>query len=640
MKPYRRTFWTFLFTFISHILVILPVYAIEGAHPIVIISSYNPDSRQTSINISDFMEEFRSLGGDIPISMENMNCQSFSESPLWKGRMRQLLSKYQGENSPSLLVLIGQEAWASYLSQEKLITGDTPVLVALASRNAIILPKDSNNLKKLMPKSIDLFEDFPHSHVHAGFVYEYNVKANINLIKRLYPFTRNIAFISDNTYGGVSLQAHVLKEMKKFPELRLILLDGRTNTIYSISDKLHSLPPNTAILLGTWRVDMREGYFMRNATYTMMDAAPHIPAFSISSIGIGYWAIGGYVPAYRPLGADMARQAIHILANKNNIKHNVEIIPNKLVMDSEKIKKLNLNLSSIHESVEWVNESPSFYSQYKYWIWGFGAFLCFLSGGFFISLYFYVRTKRLKDELVVSGRELREAKDNAEESSRLKSAFLANMSHEIRTPLNAIVGFSDVLVSGDYNEKEGLSYANIIRTNSNLLLRLIDDILDLSRLEANRIAFTPERCNIVPICEGMIYSSNQIYASSENHFVFECKEKNVEMIVDVQRFQQVLSNLLSNADKFTQEGVITLKLELDVVHKMAVFSLTDTGCGIPMDKRKKVFERFSKLNEYIQGTGLGLAICKVIVEKWGGKIWIDPDYCEGSRFIFTHPLEL
>ena len=139
------------------------------------------------------------------------------------------------------------------------------------------------------------------------------------------------------------------------------------------------------------------------------------------------------------------------------------------------------------------------------------------------------------------------------------------------------------MVSGDYTEKEGLSYASIIRTNSNLLLRLIDDILDLSRLEANRIAFTPERCNIVPICEGLIYSANQIYTSSENHFIFQCKEKNVEMIVDVQRFQQVLSNLVSNADKFTQEGVIILKLDLDLVQKMVIFSLTDTGCGIPMN---------------------------------------------------------
>lgn len=130
------------------------------------------------------------------------------------------------------------------------------------ARNAIILPDDSVDLKTWMPDAVDFFNDFPNSSVKAGFVYEYDVEANINLIKKLYPETRNIAFVSDNSYGGVSLQAHVVEEMKKHPELNLILLDGRTNTIYTISDKLHELPPNTALLLGTWRVDMYDGYFM------------------------------------------------------------------------------------------------------------------------------------------------------------------------------------------------------------------------------------------------------------------------------------------------------------------------------------------------------------------------------------------
>lgn len=112
------------------------------------------------------------------------------------------------------------------------------------------------------------------------------------------------------------------------------------------------------------------------------------------------------------------------------------------------------------------------------------------------------------------------------------------------------------------------------------------------------------------------------------------------MRTDVQRLQQVVINLLSNADKFTKEGTITLKLEPDTAGNVAVFSVTDTGCGIPLDKQKRVFERFEKLNEYVQGTGLGLSICKLTVEKWGGEIWIDPAYTDGARFMFTHPMNL
>ena len=615
------------------------VFAVTGEHPVLIISSYNPDARQTSGNIYDFMEEFERLGGEAPIALENMNCKSFSESPQWKSKMTEILDKYEGKRAPVLLVLIGQEAWAAYLSQEDSIRGKFPVLTSLASRNAIILPDDSVNLKTWMPGAIDFFNDFTDSSVKAGFVYEYDVEANINLIKHLYPNTKNIAFVSDNSYGGVSLQAHVVEEMKKHPELNLILLDGRTNTIYTISDKLHELPPNTALLMGTWRVDMYDGYFMRNATYTMMEAAGDVPTFSITSVAIGYWAIGGVTPSYRPLGKDMAYQAVRLLQGAGSDSIEVEVIPNKVMMDSKIVKEKRLDLSFIHQPIEMVNENPSFYEQYKYHIWTVATVLVVLLAGLFVSLYFYYHTKKLKDELQESESALRDAKDRAEESSRLKSAFLANMSHEIRTPLNAIVGFSDVLASGGSSEDEQQGYVDIIKTNSDLLLRLINDILDVSRLEADRVTFTFEECDVVPLCQRVLASVSQA-RKSENEFIFECDRESMDMRIDTQRLQQVIINLLSNADKFTRNGKITLGLKVDETQRRVIFSVSDTGTGIPLEKQKLVFERFEKLNEYVQGTGLGLSICKLTVEKWGGEIWVDPGYTDGARFVFTHPLDI
>lgn len=618
---------------------LLPVFSITGEHPILIISSYNPDAGRTSGNISDFMEEFQRLGGTNTIALENMNCKSFSESPLWERRMAELLSKYRGDNSPALTVLIGQEAWAAYLSLPDSIRGNTPVVSALSSRNAILLPGDTVDLTTWMPESVDFFTDFPCSPIKAGFVYEYDVEANINMIKQMYPGTKNIAFVSDNSYGGVAMQAYVVKEMQKFPELNLILLDGRVNTIYTICDRLHELPENTAILMGTWRVDMNDGYFMRNATYAMMEATPTLPTFSLSSVGLGYWAVAGVVPAYRALGKEMARQAYRLLTTPQDGETHMEIIPNETILDGKLVKEKKLNIAGLSQPVKMLNVTPSFYEQYKYHIWFVGAVLLVLFVGLFVSLYFYYHTKKLKDELEVSEGALREAKDRAEESSRLKSAFLANMSHEIRTPLNAIVGFSDVLSAGGASEEEQRGYFEIIRTNSDLLLRLINDILDVSRLEADRVILSLESCNVVQICQQVVASVAQARRST-NQFLFECEREVVEMRTDVQRLQQVVINLLSNADKFTKEGTITLKLEPDTAGNVAVFSVTDTGCGIPLDKQKRVFERFEKLNEYVQGTGLGLSICKLTVEKWGGEIWIDPAYTDGARFMFTHPMNL
>ncbi|MFS2714739.1 HAMP domain-containing sensor histidine kinase [Bacteroides uniformis] len=618
---------------------LLPAFSITGEHPVLIISSYNPDAGRTSSNISDFMEEFQRLGGTNTVALENMNCKSFSEAPFWEKRMAGLLSKYQNDKSPALIVLIGQEAWAAYLSLEDSVRGNTPVVSALSSRNAILLPGDTIDLKTWMPESVDFFTDFPDSPIKAGFVYEYDVEANINMVKQMYPDTENIAFISDNSYGGVAMQAYVVKEMKKFPELDLILLDGRVNTIYTICDRLHELPEHTAVLMGTWRVDMNDGYFMRNATYAMMEAAPALPTFSLSSAGLGYWAVAGIVPAYRALGKEMARQSYRLLTDPQDGNTHMEVIPNETILDGKLVKEKKLNIAGLPEPVKMLNVTPSFYEQYKYHIWFVGVVLLVLLGGLFVSLYFYYHTKKLKDELEVSEGALREAKDRAEESSRLKSAFLANMSHEIRTPLNAIVGFSDVLSAGGASEEEQRGYFEIIRTNSDLLLRLINDILDVSRLEADRVILSLESCNVVQICQQVVASVAQARRST-NQFLFECEREVVEMRTDVQRLQQVVINLLSNADKFTKEGTITLKLELDTAGNVAVFSVTDTGCGIPLDKQKRVFERFEKLNEYVQGTGLGLSICKLTVEKWGGEIWIDPAYTDGARFMFTHPMNL
>lgn len=639
MGLFRKIIYSFFLFLLISIWGLSSAFAVTGEHPVLIISSYNPDARQTSGNIYDFMEEFERLGGKAPIALENMNCKSFSESPQWKSKMAEILDKYEGKRAPVLLVLIGQEAWAAYLSQADSIRGKFPVLTSLASRNAIILPDDSVNLKTWMPGAVDFFNDFTDSSVKAGFVYEYDVEANINLIKHLYPNTKNIAFVSDNSYGGVSLQAHVVAEMKKHPELNLILLDGRTNTIYTISDKLHELPPNTALLMGTWRVDMYDGYFMRNATYTMMEAAGDVPTFSISSVGIGYWAIGGVTPSYRPLGKDMAYQAVRLLQGADSDRIEVEVIPNKVMMDSKIVKEKRLDLSFIHQPIEMVNENPSFYEQYKYHIWTVATILVVLSAGLFVSLYSYYHTKKLKDELQESESALRDAKDRAEESSRLKSAFLANMSHEIRTPLNAIVGFSDVLASGGSSEDEQQGYVDIIKTNSDLLLRLINDILDVSRLEADRVTFTFEECDVVPLCQRVLASVSQA-RKSENEFIFECDRESMDMRTDTQRLQQVIINLLSNADKFTRNGKITLGLKVDEKQREVLFSVSDTGTGIPLEKQKLVFERFEKLNEYVQGTGLGLSICKLTVEKWGGEIWVDPGYTDGARFVFTHPLDI
>jgi len=614
------------------------VHAIEQENPILIISSYNPDAHNTTVNISEFMDEYTKLGGTHGVLIENMNCRTFSEAREWKTRIADILYKYRDAHKPSTIILLGQEAWSSFLSLNDDRFSDVPVFCAMTSRNGIFLPdEDVDSLQNWMPESIDFLTESP-GNIEGGFVYDYDLKNNIRFIKKLYPETRNIVFISDNSYGGVSLQAFVKKGMKDFPELNLILLDGRLNTIYSISDELRNLPEHSAIIMGTWRVDKNDGYFMRNATYAMMESAPNVPAFSMSSIGFGYWVLGGIMPEYRTFGKEMAQQVMHTLSNTPGKNNQVVVINNSLRVDYLKMQELGIDFALLPAETIVINKPLSFYEQYKYEIWFVIIILVFLSVALVISLISYSHTKRLKDELEISGKELLIAKDKAEESNRLKSTFIANMSHEIRTPLNSIVGFANVLSMGDTPKEDAQMYYEIIQSNSDLLLRLINDILDMSRLETGKVILQYETSEIISLSrqtlESVSYSKK-----SNNKFIFESDLMELEIDTDPQRLQQVLINLLSNAIKFTEDGAITLKIEVDKDAGNVIFSVSDTGIGIPLEKQNLVFERFEKLNEHKQGTGLGLSISKLIVEKSGGEIWVDPGYTEGARFVFTHPIK-
>lgn len=226
------------------------------------------------------------------------------------------------------------------------------------------------------------------------------------------------------------------------------------------------------------------------------------------------------------------------------------------------------------------------------------------------------------------------ARDKAEELDRLKSAFLANMSHEIRTPLNAIVGFSSLMAETDSRD-ERQEYIKIVQENNELLLQLISDILDLSKIEAGTFNFVYTNVDVNETCSEIIKSMS-MKVSDDVEVIFEKTIPECYIYTDKNRFVQVISNFINNALKFTQQGSIVLGYE-QVSHQRIKFYVRDTGLGIPEDKQKSVFERFVKLNTFIQGTGLGLSICKSIVSQMDGEIGVESTEGVGSCFWFTHP---
>ena len=719
----------------------LPASA-DDAHPILIISSYNPDTRNTTQNISEFMEEYKRLGGTAPVIIENMNCKSLPEAPLWKGKMEKLLNKYNNERSPQAIIILGQEGWASYLSQDKPVFQNVPVLCGMVSSNAVILPDSNVILSDWEPVSIDV-QDINKSFYLNGFKYKYDIKKNIELIQHLYPSTKHIALVTDNSYGGVSLQALVKKEIGQFPELDLILLDGRKNNIYTVIEQIKKLPKETVILIGTWRVDVNDGYYVGNATYTMMSSNPTVPAFTLTSLGLSHWAIGGYVPKYRSIGKDLAKQAVAILTKKVSLDelHAIDI-ENVYTFDARKLKEFNIAKTSLPDNAVLINTEGNLFIKYRFEILLIVA--CVLLLFLVMILFFLFRTNRLKDRLMdlqkdntiimnniqasirfikpdysvkwdnhvympctpqygpkncclvkdgqkpycdecalifameskksfelvksctpgeyihvlanplcdaennllgvifkkenvtkqkLAENELRLAKNRAEESDRLKSAFLANMSHEIRTPLNAIVGFSTLLTMAE-DQEEREEYINIINNNNGLLLQLINDILDLSKIEANTLEFTYSDIDINQLlCD--IEQASRLKTVERVEVSFIEKIPHCIIRTDKNRLSQVITNFINNAIKFTKEGSIRFGYKRK--GKELLFYVTDTGCGIDNKIKDTVFQRFVKLDSFAQGTGLGLSICQMIVHKLGGEIGVDSELGKGSTFWFTLP---
>ena len=236
-------------------------------------------------------------------------------------------------------------------------------------------------------------------------------------------------------------------------------------------------------------------------------------------------------------------------------------------------------------------------------------------------------------ELKETEAELIQARDKAEMMDRLKSAFLANMSHEIRTPLNAIVGFSDLLVETE-ELAERQEYIKIVRENNDLLLQLISDILDLSKIEAGTFEFTNGDVDVNLLCEDIVRSMG-MKAKEEVELVFDDHLPVCHVISDRNRIHQVISNFVNNAMKFTSEGSIHVGYKLK--DGELEFYVEDTGIGIEKEQLPHIFERFVKLNSFVHGTGLGLSICQSIVEQLGGRIGVDSEKGKGSRFWFTIP---
>lgn len=624
----------------------------NSAGEVLIVTAYTYEGRYEYRYISSLVQAYQERGGQCKLVVEVLGCQSLDGHEQWFNRFKSLIAKHP---NPHFVVLVGAEAISCYLSLSDPKYKKIPVACVMSQRYAPALrdysipalQTDSLNSKL----TVDFQEIMKPFNVRFFHYYDYDVESGYRLIQHLYPGTTDLALISDNTFVGLG-EMRVVEEAirERYPHINLHFIDGRYLDVDEAVKRVSELPKKAVALLCIWRYDRKNVIYLNNADYLFKEANPKLPVFSLTSTGMGYWCIGGASPVYDDKVGEKVAQYIYNYVDLRRVDMPVDYYcyPNEYVIDIKSLKDHGFSRKMIPSRSRLVNDDngwDEFFEDNKWYLLLLIVVFTLLTIGFILSTRYSFRIrslmKRLEEEkqsLLRSEAELRVAKEKAENSNRLKTAFINSMSHEIRTPLNSIVGFSTILEDATKGNNDVKEYIKIISHNSDLLLKLINDVLEVSLLDSDMQEFVFVKQDLTELCVNTV----ALQRASANPFVelrFIHSTPSIIAETDSARLEQILVNLVSNAVKFTQVGFVELKVEPNDAMGEWVFSVTDTGCGIPEEKREKVFERFIKLDEYTQGTGLGLSICKLTTQKLGGRIWIDPNYKEGTRFMFTIPYE-
>ena len=566
---------------------------------ILIVSSYNPDTRRMARFITEFEQQILALGIPCDICIETLECKGIADAALWMSLIDNMITRYESR-SLRAVVLLGQEAWASFVSLGRIPEG-VMCFCGFVSSNGVMLPPPPDSLQTWKPRSVEYQGMTDSLKTVGGMLNRYNIRRNVELIRSLYPQVENIALVTDNTYGGISLQALVREEWKHYPDLNLILVDSRQGE-EAVHEAYASLPPRSAVMLGTWRVGCDGEYLMQRSLIELVQSNPRIPVFSITRTCIGDVAIGGYVPEYES-GAPLIATQIKKYYDTGRIDDvHFHTSKNVYLFDSRKLKEWKIAEYALPKGSVVEDTIAAKLSKYSHYIELLMLGILLLVLLLLFVTWLLLRVQRLKRTLEEREGQLVVARERAEESDMLKSAFLANMSHEIRTPLNAIVGFSGILAETE-EEQEKREYISIIENNNTLLLQLIGDILDLSKIEAGTLEFNFSDFDL----NDLMHEKESIFLMKVPEgvdLVFEPGLDECQFHSDRNRLSQLLINLLTNASKFTRQG--SIRFGYKVRGSQLYFYVTDTGCGISAEGQKLVFERFVKLNSFKQGTGLGL----------------------------------
>ena len=487
--------------------------------------------------------------------------------------------------------------------------------------------------------------------LYSGVYETFDIAANLKLIQKLHPEVYHIVFISDVTESGKALTARMKRAEAK--------LNSKLNIDYLISEKpeqiksyLHQLNDNSAII---WAIYMRlpNGQFISSEeSIDFISSNTSRPLYCIWDV-VGQGVVGGRITTPFYQGAEAAKIAKRILNGEPADSIKVSGSPILYKFDYNILQAFNIPLAKLPDNSVIINKPTSFWQANKKLAITIVIIIVSLLFVVLALIYLYRKSKKvelqitrknkklrkIRNKLLRTNEQLKISKIKAEESNKLKTAFLANLSHEIRTPMNGIVGFTAILQEGDLENEEHKLYLDLIDNSSQRMVRLIDDLVNISRIESGTIELHYSEIKLTDFFKEMFLFFEK--EAHDKNLILELKQdpKISTFLTDKSKLEQIFYNLIKNALKYTEQGYVHFGYSKRNEH--IDFFVEDSGIGISERDQMKIFERFHQIDfedSTKGGIGLGLSIVKEFVEILGGSIQLDSKINKGSRFYFSIPI--